>query len=189
WDISTDCHSGLPQDGFRGQATAGKRLSPPGALERTVAHPLPMVACSSGSPCHGQATDPSLSVPLLALVRQGVLLTGTLTSPWGCLSITLGMPIQPLERPIQVLTLDGQPAGAGPVTYCTQPLTLRVGPHVETVVLYLTCIPQLHLVLGSPWLKQHNPHIDWVTQSIVTWGPHRWVPTNQRFPRSTMTSE
>ena len=82
-------------------------------------------------------------------------------------AITLGIPIQPLDRPIQVLTLDGQPAGAGPVTHCTRSLTLRVGPHVENLVLYLTCIPQL----VPPWLVQHNPHIDWATRSIVAWGP------------------
>ncbi|KAI4890447.1 hypothetical protein NFI96_003606 [Prochilodus magdalenae] len=106
-------------------------------------------------------------IPLRAFVDSGA--AGNFID--GDTAITLGMPVQSLERPIQILTLDGQPAGAGPVTHCTQPLTLRVGPHVETVVLYLTCIPQLHLVLGSPWLVQHNPHIDWVTRSVVTWGP------------------
>ena len=110
---------------------------------------------STPSPNTGQTINQSPSMPLLTLVQWGVLLRGIPPPPWG-------IPIQPLDRPIWVVTLDGQLAGAGSIT---QQLTL---PHVEKLVLYLTCIPQLHLVLGSPWLVQHNL-IDWVTWSLVAW--------------------
>ena len=87
------------------------------------------------------------------------------------LAAELGLPIEPLERPLPVMAIDGRSLGSGPVTHHTGPVTLRVGPHSESTVLYLTQAPHLQLVLGFPWLRQNNPRIDWSTQSVYVWDP------------------
>ncbi|KAL7870453.1 hypothetical protein SRHO_G00079500 [Serrasalmus rhombeus] len=87
------------------------------------------------------------------------------------LAAELGLPIEPLEHPLPVMAIDGRALGSGLITLHTAPVTLRVGPHSESTVLYLTQAPHLQLVLGFPWLRHHNSHIDWSTQSIFAWDP------------------
>ncbi len=48
-------------------------------------------------------------------------------------------------------------------THKTEPLTLIIGDHHELVCFHLYSSTQHSLVLGLPWLKEHNPHIDWST--------------------------
>jgi hypothetical protein len=43
---------------------------------------------------------------------------------------------------------------------------LRIGEHEEEHLFYITPLPELKIVLGDPWLQDHNPHVDWVEQSL-----------------------
>ncbi len=31
--------------------------------------------------------------------------------------------------------------------------------------------PEFPVILGYPWLLQHNPHFDWSTGAVLSWGP------------------
>ena len=56
------------------------------------------------------------------------------------------------------------------ITHRTVPVSLLLsGNHHETISLYIIPSPTSPLVLGLPWLKLHNPHIDWSTSSITNW--------------------
>ena len=76
-----------------------------------------------------------------------------------------------LPEPQRVTTLDGRPLGTGLIRDVTDPVKLRVsGNHVETIQLHMLDSPDFPVVLGHPWLVQHNPHVDWPTGNILEWG-------------------
>lgn len=87
------------------------------------------------------------------------------------LAHTLKVPLVALDAPLSVSALDGQPLGNGKVTSVTSPLRIHVANHLEEISLHLIDSPEFPVVLGFPWLRRHNPHIDWATGSILEWGP------------------
>lgn len=53
------------------------------------------------------------------------------------------------------------------VTYRTAPVSSIVsGNHREHLQLYIISSPSSSVVLGLPWLRLSNPHIDWSSASI-----------------------
>jgi hypothetical protein len=86
------------------------------------------------------------------------------------LALKLGIPTQPLSIPIYVRALDGR--SMGQVTHHSNPINLRVsGNHSDPIRFLLVKSPQVPVVLGFSWLRQHNPFIDWSTGAIVGWSP------------------
>lgn len=78
------------------------------------------------------------------------------------------IPSEPLSKPKEVFALDGRLLAL--VTLRTAPVSLLLsGNHHETISFYLIPSPSSPLVLGLPWLKIHNPHIDWSSLSITNW--------------------
>ncbi|KAI3361597.1 hypothetical protein L3Q82_013737 [Scortum barcoo] len=47
---------------------------------------------------------------------------------------------------------------------------LLSGNHHETIQFHILHSPRLPLILGYPWLRRHNPHVDWLTGAILGWG-------------------
>lgn len=45
-------------------------------------------------------------------------------------------------------------------------LRLVLHGHVETLRAYVTDLPYYNIILGDPWLKFHNPHINWEKRTI-----------------------
>lgn len=70
------------------------------------------------------------------------------------------------ERPYDIITVDGSPLGSGVVDVETryQRMTMHRG-HVETIQFDVVDMPHA-IILGMPWIRQHNPTIDWVKESI-----------------------
>ena len=72
------------------------------------------------------------------------------------------IPLELLEIPKSVNALDGRLISK--VTHRTVPLSLTIsGNHSETIQLYVIPSPLSPAVLGLPWLKLHNPLLDWKT--------------------------
>ena len=76
----------------------------------------------------------------------------------------------PLPHPSPACALDGHLVGT--LTHQTTPLRLLLsGNHHETIQFHILKSPRLPFILGFPWLRRHNPTIDWSTGSILGWSP------------------
>lgn len=74
------------------------------------------------------------------------------------------LPIYKLSVPEEVHAIDGTLLEV--VTHRTEPLKLALSSNQEFVELFVITSPMNLVILGIPWLKRHNPHIDWATGTI-----------------------
>ncbi len=80
----------------------------------------------------------------------------------------LHLPIIPLTRHIFVNALNGQELPN--ISLTTGPITLITSSnHTEIITFLVMDSPLAHIVLGHPWLVQHNPRVDWSSNSTSTW--------------------
>ena len=78
------------------------------------------------------------------------------------------IPTIALSEPQEVLALDGKQLAR--VTHRTEPISLTLsGNHHELIELFVISSPMSPVIVGLPWLKIHNPLVDWSTASIVNW--------------------
>lgn len=81
----------------------------------------------------------------------------------------LHLTVSPLLKPLEARALDGRLLCR--VTHRTQPIRLVMAQgHSEQLSFHLYCSPQHPVILGLPWLKQHNPKIDWISDEVTGWG-------------------
>ncbi len=81
----------------------------------------------------------------------------------------LGLQRVPLSGPVSARALDGHVLGT--VTHqTTQVPMLLSGNHYELAQFHILNSPCQPLILGYPWLRQHNPNIDWELGVIREWG-------------------
>ena len=69
-----------------------------------------------------------------------------------------------------MLVVDGEAilSNNRQVTYETVPLVMKVlRGHTEEIQFDLATIGTHMVILGMPWLRQHNPNIDWYREQIV----------------------
>jgi predicted aspartyl protease len=72
----------------------------------------------------------------------------------------VGIPLDKKKIPWRVPAVDGREVASGPVTHNTM-VKLTTNNHRETIKLYCITIGNLPIILGLPWLKKHNPKINW----------------------------
>jgi len=78
------------------------------------------------------------------------------------------MPERTLEEPVEAFALHDRRLAR--ITQCTHPISLTVaGNHVETRQLYLIQSLSVPVILGHPWLVQHEPHVAWSFGTILEW--------------------
>ncbi len=78
------------------------------------------------------------------------------------------IPLVDLEDTTTVFALDGRVLST--VHRVTIPVSLTVsGNHQETIYFYIFQSPFTSIVLGHPWLTQHNPQINWDKGTILSW--------------------
>ncbi|XP_061611195.1 complement C1q tumor necrosis factor-related protein 1 isoform X1 [Phyllopteryx taeniolatus] len=59
----------------------------------------------------------------------------------------------------------------GKITHRTQTLTLTFpDSHSERISFHVFDAMNHDVILGNPWLKLHNPHIDWSSGQVMSWG-------------------
>ncbi|KAI2663508.1 Transposon Tf2-9 polyprotein [Labeo rohita] len=83
------------------------------------------------------------------------------------------LPLLPCASHLAVAAIDGRPLGSGWIRNTTDDLTLRIEPaHREIIRFFLISSPQAPIILGYPWLNQHEPNISWTQGTITHWSPH-----------------
>ena len=46
------------------------------------------------------------------------------------------------------------------------PIRLRIGRHSERIAMDVMELAYCDIILGRPWLKKHNPNINWISDDI-----------------------
>jgi hypothetical protein len=70
------------------------------------------------------------------------------------------IPLDKKKIPRRVLAVDGREIASGPVTHDTS-VELIINNHGEKIKLHCITIGNSPIIMGVPWLKKHNPNIDW----------------------------
>ena len=109
----------------------------------------------------------SQSLSLLALVDSGAdenFIDSTVASQ-------AGISLEPLPSPLQANALTGRLLAQ--VSHRTVLVHLIVsGNHHEHIQFHVISSPLAPIVLGQPWLRLHNPHIDWAAGKVVSWSSY-----------------
>ncbi len=81
------------------------------------------------------------------------------------------IPLIPCISPLSVEAVDGRPLGTGRITHLSQELHMRTGLlHRELIQFYILQAPHNPVILGLPWLRKHDPLLQWTSGQIVSWG-------------------
>lgn len=80
------------------------------------------------------------------------------------------IPLNPCDFSLAVEALDGHPIDAGHVHYTTQDIRLQIlALHSENIRFYLIHSAHHPVIIGLPWLQDHNPHMSWSEKQIIQW--------------------
>ena len=71
----------------------------------------------------------------------------------------------PLHRPILISNVDGTPNEGGIIKEIVD-LMISYKGHGERCLLAVTNLGKQKIILGYPWLREHNPEIDWQTHEV-----------------------
>jgi transposase InsO family protein len=76
------------------------------------------------------------------------------------------VPVVPLAQPIPVLGLDGAGLARG-IMHTSSTLPMSTYGHPELIKFNILETGDYDIVLGIPWLRKHNPSINWQTEKIT----------------------
>jgi len=99
-----------------------------------------------------------------------------------------GIPMQQKTTPRRVLTVDGSEVTGGPVTHDTQ-MHLTINHHEEDIRLHCIMIGNAPIILGLPWLKLHDPVIEWKNHTVKYHSDHYAEKCLPSSPRTNTVPE
>jgi len=70
------------------------------------------------------------------------------------------------KNPREIYLADGKPSAMGPVTYMTK-VPMDISSHRELATFQVANLQNHEVILGMPWLREHNPTIDWNDKRII----------------------
>jgi len=70
------------------------------------------------------------------------------------------------KNPREIYLADGKPSAMGPVTHITK-VPMDISSHRELATLQVANLQNHEVILGMPWLREHNPMIDWNDKRIT----------------------
>ncbi|KAH6557144.1 hypothetical protein KP509_1Z131700 [Ceratopteris richardii] len=77
-----------------------------------------------------------------------------------------GIPVLQKNKPVVAL-VDGRPLAFENITMETAPLRVHLGDHESHICFNVISSPVHLVIIGMPWLKKHNPHINWEKNKIT----------------------
>ena len=66
----------------------------------------------------------------------------------------------------EIYLADGKPSAMGPVTHMTK-VPMDISSHRELATFQVANLQNHEVILGKPWLRKHNPTIDWNDKKIT----------------------
>ncbi|TKA44817.1 hypothetical protein B0A49_13660, partial [Cryomyces minteri] len=124
----------------------------PGSHERRPVESLPSIQDSQ------EDSQPQVT----AMIDSGA--TGNFISHKAILR--LGLRKQEKKQKYSLRLIDGTEIGYGKVTHETQKTTMKLDTHNEQINFDITDTGTDEIVLGIPWLRIHNPTINWSTGKL-----------------------
>ncbi|KAK3569703.1 hypothetical protein QTP86_003321, partial [Hemibagrus guttatus] len=116
---------------------------------------------------HGTLTTARTSVTVVALLDSGSaanFISGTLCRQ-------LGLRTKAMATPYQIRCITGKPISRRRIHHSAGPVLLQVGLlHVEETTFLVLEESTADIILGHPWLEQHNPILSWSTGEVLKWG-------------------
>lgn len=77
------------------------------------------------------------------------------------------LPLHTLRRPFDIEVFDGRTAESGKCTHYVR-AGLRINDHVQkNALFFVTQLAHYPIVLGMPWLKQHDPTIRFASHTVM----------------------
>jgi len=73
--------------------------------------------------------------------------------------------VRQISAPIIVYNIDGTRNDAGNITGAVD-VVLRYKDHTERAVFGVTGLGKVDMIIGFPWLRDHNPEIDWANGEV-----------------------
>ena len=70
------------------------------------------------------------------------------------------------KNPREIYLADGKPSTMGPVTHMTK-VPMDISSHRELATFQVANLQNHEVILGMPWLRKHNPTIDWNDKKIT----------------------
>jgi len=70
------------------------------------------------------------------------------------------------KNPNESYLADGKPSAMGPVTHMTK-VPMDISSHRELATFQVANLQNHEVILGMPWLSEHNPTIDWSDKRIT----------------------
>ena len=140
---------------------------------------------------HPPTSHPSLSVRIAwqgTQLQVPVMLDSGSDARFICPALVkkLGIATVPLASPMRPCALTG--ASLKEIQRATKPVKISIsGNHQEEMVFLVLQSPRFPLVLGKPWLRKHNPQVDWVRGLITEWNSecHSTCLRSATIPAST----
>src|SRR3984885_11903297 len=74
-------------------------------------------------------------------------------------------PVRRLNQPRDIFVIDGKSSSVGPITH-EAIIAMDIGSHREQIRFQVANLKKHEAILGMPWLKKHNPTIDWDKEQI-----------------------
>jgi len=70
------------------------------------------------------------------------------------------------KNPREIYLVDGKPRAMGPVTHMTK-VPMDISSHRELATFQVANLQNHEVILGMPWVREHNPTIDWNDKRIT----------------------
>jgi hypothetical protein len=78
---------------------------------------------------------------------------------------TRGIQPTPLDVPLEVVNIDDSKNQGGLITHFAR-MRMIIDDHDEELDFLLTDIGREQVILGTEWLRRHNPIIDWINDHV-----------------------
>lgn len=94
-------------------------------------------------------------------------------------SLKFKLPLQPLQQPLHISTIDDRPTDSGTITNWKEPKEyILIDFSMKSFYSLVTVTHCDPLILGLPWMQKYNPIMLWLEREVTRWLPlcHKHCP-------------